>query len=128
MERMGGASLAKAGRAVRAPMKRRLVIRAQAYRDFQEKSKVEYDDDRTLRLALAHLIQIIGEAARRVSPECRETRPEIPWKAVMGMRHKVVHNYFEVDEELVWKTVVEDLPALISELERFLKSAQTSGE
>ena len=89
----------------------------------QEKSKVEYDGDRTLRLALAHLIQIIGEAARRVSPECRETRPEIPWKAVVGMRHKVVHNYFEVDEELVWKTVVEDLPALISELERFFETA-----
>ena len=51
-------------------------------------------------LALAHLVQVIGEAARRVSPEFCDAHPEIPWKAIVGMRHKVVHDYMDVDEDI----------------------------
>lgn len=80
----------------------------------------DYDDDENLRLALAHLIQVIGEAARRVSEASRVAHPQIPWKAIVGMRHKVVHDYMNVDEDIVWATAVEELPGLIAELEKIL--------
>jgi uncharacterized protein with HEPN domain len=84
------------------------------------KSRLDYDGDENLRLALVHLIQIIGEAARRVSPEGRTSHPEIPWSDIMGMRHKVVHDYLDVDEDIVWEVVTSDLPSLVSALERIV--------
>lgn len=66
------------------------------------------------------LLQIIGEAARRVSPDFRENYPTIPWQAVVGMRSKVVHDYLNVDEDIVWNTVKNDLPFLVKELEKIL--------
>ncbi len=84
-------------------------------------SREDYDDNEPLRIALTHLIQVIGEAARRVSKEFCEAHPEIPWKAIIGMRHKVVHDYFDVDEDIVWDTVVEELEPLIKQLEKVVK-------
>ena len=84
------------------------------------KTRKEFDADENLRLALAHLLQIIGEAARRVSLEFRAAHPSIPWKAVVGMRHKVVHDYLNVDEDVVWKTATRELEPLVIELERIV--------
>lgn len=67
--------------------------------------KQTFDTDEKLQLALVHLIQVIGEAARRVSSQGRVDHPEIPWGAIVGMRHKVVHDYMGVDIEVVWDTV-----------------------
>ena len=75
-----------------------------------------FDRDETLRLALTHLLQIIGEAARRVSVNFQDAHPEIPWKAIIGMRHKVVHDYFGVDDDVVWDTVINELPPLIEKI------------
>ena len=86
----------------------------------QDKSRAEYDGDESLRLALAHLLQVIGEAARRISPACRQAHPQIPWNAIVGMRHKVVHDYMTVDEEVIWDTTVHELGPLITELERLV--------
>jgi uncharacterized protein with HEPN domain len=83
-------------------------------------SREDFDDNEQLRLAVTHLLQIIGEAARRVSLEFRGDHPEIPWKAIVGMRSKVVHDYLNVDEDVVWNTVKNDLAPLIMELERLL--------
>jgi uncharacterized protein with HEPN domain len=63
------------------------------------------------------LLQIVGEAASQVSAEFRSANPEIPWDEIVGMRHRVVHDYLGIDEEIVWKTVGDDLPALIRILE-----------
>lgn len=79
-------------------------------------TRSQFDADENLRLAVTHLLQIIGEAARRVSDEARDARPSIPWKAVVGMRHKVVHDYFGVDEDVVWNTARNELPPLIGVL------------
>ena len=59
----------------------------------KSKSREEYNFDDNLRYALAHLIQTVGEAARRISNEEQNAHPEIPWSKVIGMRHKIVHNY-----------------------------------
>ena len=72
-----------------------------------------YDADENLRLALTHLVQVIGEAARRVSPEFCGEHPEIPWTEIVGMRHKLVHDYLGVDEDIVWQVVTDDLPKLL---------------
>jgi uncharacterized protein with HEPN domain len=71
-----------------------------------------------VKLALAHLVQVIGEAARRVSARTREAHPEIPWADIVGIRSKIVHDYMNVDEDIVWEVVTGDLPALVSVLER----------
>ena len=81
------------------------------------KDRAAYDADETLRLALTHLVQVIGEAARHVSAEYCADHPEVPWLAIIGMRHKVVHDYMAVDEDVVWHTIQEDLPELIVLLE-----------
>lgn len=91
-----------------------------ASRLVEGKSRTDYDHDEALRLALAHLGQVIGEAARRVSQDFTQAHPEIPWKAIVGMRHKVVHDYMAVDEDVVWRTVTGELPALVRLLEEAL--------
>ncbi len=80
-------------------------------------SRAAYDADENLRLALIHLIQTIGEAARRVSPELCERHPDVRWADIVGMRHKVVHDYLGVDEDIVWRVATEDLQELIAALE-----------
>ena len=81
------------------------------------RSSEDFDEDEVLRLALRHLLQIVGEAASQVSPQFRSANPEIPWGEIVGMRHRVVHDYMGIDDGIVWKTVVDDLPALILILE-----------
>ena len=84
------------------------------------KDRPAYDRDETLRLALTHLVQTIGEAARHVSPDFREANPRIPWQAVVGMRHRVVHDYMNVDEDILWDTVTNELAPLAEELKTML--------
>ena len=80
-----------------------------------------YEADENLRLALTHLVQVIGEAARQVSREFSREHTEIPWQDIVGMRHKVVHDYLGVDEDVVWRVVTEDLPPLIASLQKILE-------
>lgn len=84
------------------------------------KSRAEFDSDRVLRLALTHLIQTVGEAAGRVSPAFAEAHATVPWAVIVGMRHKLVHGYVEVDEDVVWQTAAQDVPRLIEMLEPLL--------
>ena len=60
---------------------------------------------------------MIGEAARQVSRDFTVTHPEVPWENIIGMRHKVVHDYLGVDEDIVWQVVTGDLPKLVESLE-----------
>ena len=82
-----------------------------------------YDTDENLRLALVHLVQVIGEAARQVSREFTASHPEIPWENIIGMRHTVVHDYLGVDEDIVWQVAIEDLPKLVEALEPLVPPA-----
>ena len=59
------------------------------------KTRAEYDQDEALQLALTHLLQTIGEAARRISADFRSAHAGIPWPAIVGMRHRVVHDYLQ---------------------------------
>ena len=84
-----------------------------------------YDADENLRLALIHLIQVIGEAARQVSGDFVAHHPAVPWANIIGMRHKVVHDYLGVDEDIVWQVVTDDLPKLVSTLETLVPSTRS---
>lgn len=73
--------------------------------------------DEILQHAVIHLIQIIGEAARKISPTCKGANPHISWTQIIGMRHRLVHEYFRVDTEIIWEVVERDIPALITLIE-----------
>ena len=83
-----------------------------------------YDGDENLRLALTHLVQVIGEAARNVSRAFCEEHPEIPWAEIVVMRHKVVHDYLGVDEDIVWQVATDDLPKLLPVLVHLATSSE----
>lgn len=74
-------------------------------------------DDAMRQYAIVHSIQIIGEAARRVSEEYREMHPEIPWRSIIGMRNQLVHKYDDVDLDVVWRVVQHEIPELIALIE-----------
>ena len=82
------------------------------------KSRNDYERDETLSLAVTHILQVIGEAARKISPQFREQHAEIPWAAIVGLRHRVVHDYLHVDLDLVWDVVQQDLEPLVAKLEQ----------
>jgi uncharacterized protein with HEPN domain len=68
--------------------------------------------------AVIRQLQVLGEAAKRLSREFRTGSPEIPWSDIAGMRNKLVHDYMGVDLEVVWETATVDIPALASRLDR----------
>lgn len=77
-------------------------------------------EDRRLVLSLVKEIEIIGEAASKVSEETRRQLPQIPWQDVVDMRDHLIHVYFDIDIGVVWDTVSKDLPPLIAALKSFL--------
>jgi uncharacterized protein with HEPN domain len=79
-------------------------------------NRAEFESNEDIQLALTHLLQRIGEAARRVSEESRRTVASIDWKLITGMRHRIVHDYMNVNISIVWETVKDDIPLLISQL------------
>lgn len=65
-------------------------------------------------------LQIVGEATSRISPELRERHADIPWADIVGMRHKIIHDYFGVDLDVVWMAATEEVPELKERIERIL--------
>jgi len=69
-------------------------------------------------------LEIIGEAAKNVSPETRQRHPKIPWKEIGGTRDRLIHGYFDVDWDILWPILTVDLPPLITELEHALAASE----
>jgi uncharacterized protein with HEPN domain len=84
------------------------------------RTRSDLDRDRMLQLSLTHLIEIIGEAANRVSRDGQVRHDGIPWPDIIATRNRIVHGYDSVDYDIVWQIVIEELPALILALERAL--------
>jgi uncharacterized protein with HEPN domain len=70
----------------------------------------DFEKDWVIQDAIIRELQIVGEAAGRITRELTTSRPEIPWAEITGLRHKLVHDYFVVDLRIVWQTATEDVP------------------
>ena len=84
------------------------------------KRRSDLDTDRKLVLSLIKELQIMGEAAGKVSAEIRTQSSAIPWQDISGMRNRLIHAYFDIDLDVVWTTVTRDLPSLKTDLEKIL--------
>jgi uncharacterized protein with HEPN domain len=80
-------------------------------------SLADYADNAMLHLAVERAIQIIGEAANRVSPAFQQAHPEIPWRRIVAQRNVLVHEYGDVEHSLIWDLVQQYLPSLVEHLE-----------
>lgn len=86
--------------------------------------RTDLDTDRMLALAIVKAIEIVGEAAVKVSDESRGSLTGIPWADIINMRHRLTHSYFDIDLDIVWSTVQTDLPPLLAAIERWLDTQE----
>ncbi len=77
----------------------------------------EFEDNEIIQNAVMRPLEIIGEAAARISSKFRKAHPEIPWKDMVGLRNRLIHEYFRIEYGAVWDTIQNDLPALIVQIE-----------
>jgi len=88
------------------------------------RKREDLDADWIASLALVRLLEVIGEAAKRISSEEQTKHPEIPWAQITGLRNRLIHGYDSVDMDILWQIVQHDLPPLITTLEAFDSSAE----
>lgn len=79
-------------------------------------------------LALARLLEIIGEEASKVSTETQSEHIDIPWTQMIGMRNHLIHGYFNVDLNIIWETLVNNLPSLITRLQQIILLLQNQSD
>lgn len=90
----------------------------------QARNRSDLDSNRMLVLSLVKDIEIIGEAAYQVTETTRDQLQDIPWDDIIGMRHRLVHAYFDINLDILWQTIQEDLPGLIETLEHLLQEGE----
>ncbi|MGK7883338.1 MAG: DUF86 domain-containing protein [Crocosphaera sp.] len=90
----------------------------------KNRAREDLDNDRMLSLALVRLIEIIGEAANNISKSNQAKYSKIPWRQMIGMRNRIIHAYFDIDLEIVWQVITEDLPPLLVEVEQAIKDLE----
>jgi uncharacterized protein with HEPN domain len=84
-------------------------------------SRADFASDEIKVLAMTRLIEIIGEAAKNISDDTKQQIPAVPWKEVAGTRDRLIHGYFNVDLDILWHILIDDLPTLIRNLESILQ-------
>ena len=82
----------------------------------QGRDRLELDQDRMLLFAVVRVVEVLGEAASRVSPDARELHRDLPRRAATSMRNRLIHGYFDIDRDILWATVTVELPALVETL------------
>jgi uncharacterized protein with HEPN domain len=92
------------------------IIRFTAGRD-----RRDIDIDQMLSFAVLHAIQIVGEAAAKISPETRQRHSQVPWALIIGMRNRLVHAYFDVNHDILWTTATEAVPELLAQVTALLQ-------
>lgn len=85
----------------------------------------DLETERMLSLALVRLIEIIGEAANNISVDKQNQYSEIPWRRMVGMRNRLSHAYFEVDLDIVWQVVSQDLPKILPQIETAISELES---
>lgn len=86
------------------------------------RERSELDTNRMLLFAVVRAIEILGEAASKVTDEARAANSAIPWKAIIGMRNRLIHAYFDVNAQLVWESATVEIPAILPQLRLLVAS------
>jgi uncharacterized protein with HEPN domain len=89
------------------------------------KGKAAFEASQLIQVWMVHHLMIIGEAVRAIDPSVRQRYPSIPWRQIAGMRNVLVHDYFRVNQEIVWETVEKHVPPLKAEIEGLLRTLPT---
>jgi uncharacterized protein with HEPN domain len=90
-----------------------MIDAAQTVEQFLDgKKRGDLDADRLLLFAVLRAIEVIGEAASKVTGETQAAMPSIPWASIIGMRNRLIHGYFDIDANVVWRTASEEIPSL----------------
>jgi len=82
------------------------------------KARSDLDANRVLSLALVRLLEIVGEAASKVTHDTRQQTPDIPWSQIVSLRHRLIHGYDTINMDILWKILTGDLPVLIAQLKK----------
>jgi uncharacterized protein with HEPN domain len=85
------------------------------------RNRSDLDQDHVLAAALERFVEVVSEAASKVSESTVESAPRIAWREIVGMRNRLIHGYASVDHDIVWDVVTSDMPELIAEIEGLLK-------
>ena len=101
-------------------LRHRLDAAVEAATFAESRTRADLEQDRILTLALVKSVEIIGEAARNVTESTKAELPLVPWPEIVGIRHRLVHAYFDINHDILWDTVVQNLPPLIAALKNAL--------
>ena len=87
----------------------------------RNRSRTDLDTDRMLNLALLRLMEVVGEAAARVPEKFRARHSQVPWRDVADLRNRLIHGYDAIDFDMLWTIIHDDLPPLITALEKIMQ-------
>ena len=107
--------------------KERLQDLLEAIEKIQQETKggrSAFDKDEKTRVWVVHHLEIMGEAARAVSDDLKSKHPEIPWTMIAGIRNRLAHEYFDVNEDIVWNVVEKELPKLKAQVFTIVSALQ----
>jgi uncharacterized protein with HEPN domain len=85
-----------------------------------EKSRTDLDQNPMLMFALVRAVEVIGEAASKVSRNSQERFSEVPWTRIIGMRHRLIHGYDDINLDILWETITAALPPLVRALDTII--------
>lgn len=90
----------------------------------ENKNRKDLENDKMLSFAIIRALEIFGEAAANISKPLQQNHSKIQWRAIIGMRNRLIHAYFEIDYDIVWQALQNEIPKLIPELEKILKGLE----
>ncbi|HSW87245.1 MAG TPA: HepT-like ribonuclease domain-containing protein [Rhabdochlamydiaceae bacterium] len=90
------------------------------------KRRASLDNNRLLASGVIRELEILGEAAGQISEKTKNLFPKLPWKQLIGMRNRLIHAYFDVDHDIIWKTVKDYLPSFLNDLKNAISELNTS--
>lgn len=90
----------------------------------QNKNRSDLGNERQLSLSIVRLLEVIGEAANKVTFNTRKQYSDIPWKQIIDMRNRLIHGYFDIDLDIIWQTIIDELPPLHQKLKVIIEAKE----